>query len=152
MSRVEERLEELGYRLEGESVPKGVYVPAQRAGDLIFVSGQVPSDGAKILYQGKAGKEYTVEEAAKAAELAAVQVIQVLREAADLDRIKIVKVVGFVNSEPDFTAQPQVVNGASELFVKVFKENGPHARSAVGVAVLPGNTVVEVEAIAQILK
>lgn len=153
MSDVEKRLNALGYHLTDAAKPKGAYVPALVDKDIIYVSGQVPvADDGAFLYPGKAGKDYTLEEAKEAAEKAAVQAINALHSIADLDRIKILKVVGFVNSDPSFTNQPQVINGASELFLKVFgEENGPHARSAVGVAVLPGDSVTEVELIARIL-
>ncbi len=110
------------------------------------------SDG-KIVYQGKAGAEISLEDANKAARLCAINIISQLRDACggDLDRVvRIVKVVGFVNAVPEFTDHPKVINGASDLLVEVFGERGKHARSAVGSGSLPVNVSVEVEAIAEI--
>jgi len=113
----------------------------------------VPLKDGKIEYQGKLGKDYTVEEGAQAARICAINVVAQLKDAVggDLDRIKrIVKVVGFVNGVPDFVDHPKVINGASDLIVEIFGDKGKHARSAVGSGSLPVNVAVEVEAVAEV--
>lgn len=150
-SKIEERIKELGYVLPECPTPKHAYVPAQRSGNIVFASGQVAVVDDKFLYVGKVGAEVSEEEAYKAAEVAALRCISELKTVADLDKIKILKVVGFVNAVPEFTRQPQVIDGASKLFVNVFGENGKHARSAIGMGSLPGNLPVEVEVVAAVL-
>ena len=135
----EDKARELGIEFGSAGAPAGNYVPAVRTGNLIFVSGQIPTrpDGSRPA--GKLGANATVEEGYEAARLCGVALLARLREAAgSLDRVvRIVKVTGFVNATPDFTQQPQVVNGASDLLAAVFGEAGRHARAAVGVASLP---------------
>lgn len=124
-----------------------------RTGNLVYTAGQVPLKDGKIEYQGKLGKDYTVEQGAQAARICAINVIAQLKDAVggDLDRIKrIVKVVGFVNGVPDFVDHPKVINGASDLIVEIFGDKGKHARSAVGSGSLPVNVAVEVEAVAEV--
>lgn len=153
MSQIEKRLAELGIALPVPAKPVANYVGWARTGNLVFTAGQVTLKDGKIEYQGKLGKEFGIEDGAKAARLCALNVIAQLNEACggDLDRVKrIVKLVGFVNAVPEFTDHPKVVNGASDLMVEVFGEKGKHARSAVGMGSLPLNVAVEIEAVAEI--
>ncbi len=148
--RIDQRLQELGIELGKAAAPAANYVPWTQAGNLVFISGQVPVRQGKILYRGKVGKTVNPEEAKAAARMAAVNVLAALKAACggDLDRVKrCVKVVGFVNCVPEFDQQPMVVNGASDLFVDVFGDRGRHARSAVGANALPFDVPVEVEAV-----
>ncbi|ADU51236.1 Endoribonuclease L-PSP [Thermaerobacter marianensis DSM 12885] len=145
----ERRLEELGLELPPVAPPVAAYVPGVLQDGWLYVSGQLPLRDGQVLYRGKVGRDVTPEDAYAAARVCALNVLAVVRAVAgSLDRVRrVVKVVGFVNSAPGFTGQPQVVNGASELFGQVFGEQGRHARSAVGVAELPLDAAVEVEAI-----
>ncbi|WP_377270136.1 RidA family protein [Peterkaempfera sp. SMS 1(5)a] len=147
MSKVESRLAELGLTLPEVVPPLAAYVPAVRSGDLVLTSGQLPMTGGRMAVTGKVGGEVTAEEAKAQARICALNALAAVKSViGDLDRIEqVVKVVGFVASAPDFTGQPGVVNGASELFGEVFGDAGVHARSAVGVAVLPLDAPVEVE-------
>lgn len=148
----EERLSELGLTVPDVVAPVAAYVPAQRSGNYVYVSGQVPMRDGALVHSGKVGAEVSLEEAAECAKQCALNAIAALRSVTgELSAVKqIVKVVGFVASAPGFTAQPKVVNGASELLGSVFGDAGTHARSAVGVAVLPLDAPVEVELIAEI--
>jgi enamine deaminase RidA (YjgF/YER057c/UK114 family) len=148
----EERLAALGLTLPPVTPPAAAYVPALRTGPYIYVSGQLPIADGKLQATGKVGGEVSPEDAAGLARLCALNALAAAADVAGgLNRIKrIVKVVGFVASVPGFTGQPKVINGASELLQGVFGENGKHARSAVGVAVLPLDTPVEVELIAEV--
>jgi len=153
MGQIDTRLTELGITLPVPAKPVANYVGWVRTGNLVFTAGQVSFKDGKIEYQGKVGKDYTVEDAQKAARLCALNVIAQIKEACDgdLDRVKrIVKLVGFVNAVPDFADHPKVVNGASDVMVEVFGDKGKHARSAVGSGSLPVNVAVEVEAVAEI--
>jgi len=147
-----ERLAALGLTLPAVTAPVAAYVPAVRTGSYIYVSGQVPVADGKIAATGKAGAEVSTEDAAALARICALNALAAAADAAGgLDNIaRIVKVVGFVASAPGFNSQPQVINGASELFIEVLGEDGRHARSAVGVAELPLNVPVEVELIAEV--
>jgi enamine deaminase RidA (YjgF/YER057c/UK114 family) len=149
MSRIEERLKELSLELPQPSKPGANYAPFTTAGSLVFLSGQLCHWNGERRYIGKLGREFGLEEGQAAARLCALNLIAQARVAAggDLDRVRWVRVGGFVNSMPDFTAQPQVVNGASDLIVEVFGEAGRHARTSVGVAVLPYDVAVEVDAV-----
>ncbi|PZG42896.1 LysR family transcriptional regulator [Spongiactinospora gelatinilytica] len=148
----EERLAELGLTLPQVVPPVAAYVPALRSGDHVYVSGQVPVSGGKVLAEGKVGAEIDPDRAKELAGVCALNGLAALKSVVgDLSNVvRIVKVVGFVASDPAFTGQPQVINGASELFGEVFGEAGKHARSAVGVAALPLNVPVEVELIAEV--
>ena len=148
---VEAKLAELGLELPAVAVPAGAYVPAVVSGNLVFTAGQIPLVDGKLMATGKVGAEITPEFAKEIAQRCALNAIAAIKaEIGDLSRVKrIVKVVGFVASTPDFTGQPGVINGASELLGAVFGEAGLHARSAVGVAVLPLDAPVEVEVIAE---
>src|SRR3954452_1272934 len=153
MGQIDTRLAELGITLPVPAKPVANYVGWVRTGNLVFTAGQVSFKDGKIEYQGKVGKDYTVEDAQKAARLCALNVIAQIKEACDgdLDRVKrIVKLVGFVNAVPDFAHHPKVVNGASDVMVEVFGDKAKHARSAVGSGSLPVNVAVEVEAVAEI--
>ncbi|MBF9070673.1 RidA family protein [Streptacidiphilus fuscans] len=147
MSKVESRLAELGLELPEVAPPLAAYVPAVRTGDYVFTSGQLPMVAGKLSLTGKVGAEVTAEEAKEQAKICAVNALAAVKSLiGDLDKVeRVVKVVGFVASAPDFTGQPGVVNGASELLGAVLGEAGVHARSAVGVAVLPLDAPVEVE-------
>jgi enamine deaminase RidA (YjgF/YER057c/UK114 family) len=152
MSAVEDRLAELGLEVPPVAPPVAAYVPTARSGELVWVSGQLPVVDGSLLEKGKVGSEIDPEQAARLARRCALNAIGALKaEVGDLDRIqRIVKVVGFVASAPGFHGQPGVVNGASELLVAAFGDAGRHARSAVGVAVLPLDAPVEVELVAQV--
>jgi enamine deaminase RidA (YjgF/YER057c/UK114 family) len=147
-----ERLAELGLTLPPVVTPAGAYVPAVRTGQFIYTAGQLPVVDGKLPATGKVGAEVSPSDAAGLARTCALNALAAAAAAAGgLDAIsRIVKVVGFVASAPGFNAQPQVVNGASDLLVEVFGEDGRHARSAVGVAELPLNAPVEVELIAEV--
>ncbi|GAA0362982.1 RidA family protein [Microbispora corallina] len=152
MASPEERIADLGLTLPEVVPPLAAYVPALRTGDHVYTSGQLPMVDGKLLVTGKVGAAVSPEEAKEQARVCALNAIAAIRSVVgDLSRVvRIVKVVGFVASAPDFTGQPQVVNGASELLGEVFGEAGRHARSAVGVAVLPLDAPVEVEVVAEV--
>ncbi|HZJ05473.1 MAG TPA: RidA family protein [Nocardioidaceae bacterium] len=148
----EERLLELGLSVPEAAAPVAVYVPVVRTGDYVYTSGQLPWREGKLVATGKVGSEVTAEEAVECARECALNALAAVRaEIGELSNVKqIVKVVVFVASTPDFTGQPGVANGASELFGAVFGETGRHARSAVGVAVLPLDAPVEVELVVEV--
>jgi enamine deaminase RidA (YjgF/YER057c/UK114 family) len=152
VSTAEERLAELGLTLPTDTAPLAAYVPAVRTGNLVFTSGQLPRVGGELTHVGKVGAEVTPEQAKEAAQACALNAIAALKgEIGDLAKVRrVVKVVGFVASAPDFSGQPGVVNGASELLGQVFGDAGVHARSAVGVAALPMDVPVEVEMIVEV--
>jgi enamine deaminase RidA (YjgF/YER057c/UK114 family) len=147
MSRVEDRLAELGLTLPAVAAPVAAYVPAVRSGDLVWTSGQLPFVDGSLVATGKVGDEVDPDAAADLARVCALNALAAIKaEIGDLDAIeRVVKVVGFVASSVGFTGQPGVVNGASNLLGEVFGDLGKHARSAVGVAVLPLDAPVEVE-------
>ena len=150
----EERLRALGLELPPVAKPAGNYVPAVRAGSLLFTAGQVPLENGELRLTGKVGDDgVSVEEAQLAARLCALNALAAAAsEAGGLDRVsRIVKVVGYVASAPGFNGQPQVLNGASDLLGEVFGEAGLHARSAIGVAELPLNAPVEVELVVELV-
>ncbi|MEA5159664.1 RidA family protein [Cereibacter johrii] len=149
---IEARLAELGVTLPDAPVPAANYVPFVRTGALVHVSGQI-SQGPDGLIRGKLGADMEVAAGAAAAQACAISLLAQLRRACDgdLDRlVRVVKLVGFVNSTPDFTDQPKVINGASDFLVEVLGEAGRHARSAVSAASLPFGVAVEIEAIFEI--
>ena len=149
MSRIDDRLRELGIELPEASVPGANYVPAVRSGNLLFLTGQLSQWNGERRFVGKLGREFGVGDGQQAAQLCALNLIAHLRSAlsGDLDRVvRCVRIAGYVNSTPDFTGQSQVINGASDLFVSVFGEAGRHTRMAVGVSALPYDVAVEVEA------
>ena len=150
MGRVDDRLAELGLELPEVAAPLAAYVPAVSSGSLVFTSGQLPFVAGSLAATGKVGTGEGLVDPERAAELAATCALNALAavraEVGDLDRVvRVVKVVGFVASDPSFTGQPAVVNGASELLGQVLGDAGVHARSAVGVAALPLDAPVEVE-------
>lgn len=151
-SSPEQRLAELGLTLPSESAPLASYVPAVRTGNLVFTSGQLPRLDGELAATGKVGAEVDPEQAKELAATCALNALAAVKaEIGDLTRVRrVVKVVGFVASAPDFSGQPGVVNGASDLLGKVFGDAGVHARSAVGVAVLPLDSPVEVEIIVEV--
>lgn len=152
MSKVEERIKELGLDIPPCPRPVAAYVPAAEAGGFVFASGQTPIVDDTLVYKGRLGEEISIQDGYEAAKIAALRVIAELKAAVgDLDRIeRIVKVTGYVNSAPGFGAQPKVVNGASELLRDVFGQKGEHARIAFGVAALPDGAAVEIDLIAYV--
>ena len=148
---VEARLAALGLELPEVATPAGAYVPAVISGNLVFTAGQIPLVDGKLMAEGRLGAEIAAEAGKEIAQRCALNAIAAVKSVlGDLGRVKkVVKVVGFVASTPEFTAQPGVVNGASELLQAAFGDAGIHARSAVGVAVLPLNSPVEVELIVE---
>jgi len=152
MSQVEERLFELGLSVPEVVPPVAAYTPAVRTGSYVFTSGQLPMQSGALVATGKVGAEVSAEQAKELAAICALNAIAALKSVlGDLDKVvRIVKVVGFVASDPSFTGQPGVVNGASELLGAAFGDAGVHARSAVGVAVLPLDAPVEVELVAEV--
>jgi enamine deaminase RidA (YjgF/YER057c/UK114 family) len=149
---VGDRLTALGLTLPELVAPLAAYVPAVRSANLVWVSGQLPFVDGKLHVTGKVGADVAPGDAVGLARTCALNALAALKaEVGDLDRVeRIVKVVGFVASAPDFTGQPAVINGASELLAEVFGDAGRHARSAVGVAALPLDAPVEVELVAQV--
>jgi enamine deaminase RidA (YjgF/YER057c/UK114 family) len=146
---VEARIQELGFELPQAPTPAGSYVPAKISGNLVFTAGQLPLVGGQLMETGKLGKDLEAERGYELAQRCALNALAAIKGViGDLDRITdIVKVVGFVASTTEFTKQPAVINGASELLMEIFGEKGVHARSAVGVPVLPLDSPVEVELI-----
>lgn len=149
---IEDRLASLGITLPSPPAPAGSYVPVVISHNLAFVAGQIPTEAGQIKFKGKVGKDITIEAGREAARLCTINALAQLRSAlGNLDRIKrVVKVTGFVNCDPSFADQPKVINGASDLLVQVFGENGRHARAAVGVSSLPLDSAVEVEFIVEV--
>ena len=152
MSAVEDRLAELGLSVPEVAKPVAAYVPALRSGNYVLTSGQLPTRSGELMATGKVGAEVSEEEAFACAQQCALNAIAAVKaEIGDLDLVKrVVKVVAFVASTTDFTGQPRVANGASELFGTVFGDAGVHARSAVGVPVLPLDAPVEVEVMVEV--
>ena len=149
---IKEKLAEIGLTLPIAAAPVAAYVPAVRSGNLVFTAGQLPIVDGKVVITGKVGAEVTPEQAKEMAQICALNALAAISLVADIDQIeRIVRVGGFVNGVPGFVAIPQVINGASELLIKLFGEvNGKHARTAIGVAELPLNAPVEVEMVVQL--
>jgi enamine deaminase RidA (YjgF/YER057c/UK114 family) len=147
MGKIESRINELKLTLPDTPKPVAAYISAKQAGKLVFTAGQLPMVNGELISKGLLGQDVEIEEANKAARICTLNALAAIKGViGDLDRIKqIVRVVGYVASVPTFTQQPAVVNGASELLLEIFGENGKHARSAVGMAVLPLNASVEIE-------
>jgi len=147
MSKIENTLKEIGLILPGAPKPVAAYIPAKQTGKLVFTAGQLPMVNGELISKGLLGQDVEIDEANKAARICTLNALAAIKGViGDLDRIKqIVRVVGYVASVPTFTHQPAVVNGASELLLEIFGEAGKHARSAVGMAVLPLNASVEIE-------
>ncbi|MDD2360085.1 MAG: RidA family protein [Syntrophaceticus schinkii] len=148
----EQRCEQLGIKLPEVSKPVASYVATVLSGNLLFVSGQLCTVAGEFKYKGKVGKEVSLDDACQAARASTINALATIKqEIGSLNKVKrVVKVVGFVASAPDFFDQPKVINGASDLLLEVFGEKGKHARSAVGVAALPFNVPVEVELIVEV--
>lgn len=145
------RLSELGLSLPPVASPAGAYIPARRSGNLVFTAGQVPFVDGKVAATGKVGAAVSAGQAYDLARVCTLNALAAVDGLVGLDTVTgVVKVVGFVASDPSFTGQPGVVNGASDLLGEVFGEPGAHARSAVGVAVLPLDVPVEVELVVEV--
>ena len=147
MGNIENKLNSLGIQLPETPKPLAAYLPAKQTGNLVFTAGQLPMVDGNLIATGLLGKDIEVEAAKAAAKICVINALSAVKGViGDLDKIKqVVRVVGYVASMPDFTQQPAIVNGASELLLEVFGETGRHARSAIGVAVLPLNAAVEIE-------
>ncbi len=152
MRTPEERLADLGLSVPEVAKPVAAYVPAVRSGSYVYTSGQLPMRDGKLITTGKVGGEVTSEQGVECARQCALNALAAVRaEVGDLSAVKrVVKVVAFVASTPDFTGQPAIANGVSELLGEVFGEAGRHARSAVGVSVLPLDAPVEVELLVEV--
>ena len=146
-SKIELILRDLNLSLPEAPKPVAAYIPAKQTGKLVFTAGQLPMVNGELISKGLLGQDVEIDEANKAARICTLNALAAIKGViGDLDRIKqIVRVVGYVASVPTFTQQPAVVNGASELLLEIFGEAGKHARSAVGMAVLPLNASVEIE-------
>jgi enamine deaminase RidA (YjgF/YER057c/UK114 family) len=148
----EERLAELGLTIPPVAAPVAAYVPAVRTGSYVYTAGQLPLRDGELMHTGKVGAGVSPEEGYECARQCALNALAAISsQVGDLSAItRVVKLVGFVSSDPAFTAQPQVVNGASEMLVQIFGDIGQHARSAVGVPVLPLDAPVEVELVVEV--
>ena len=149
---IKEKLAELGLTLPVAAAPVAAYVPAVKTGNLVFTAGQLPIVDGKVVITGKVGAEVTPEQAKDMAQICALNALAAISLVADIDQIeRVIRVGGFVNGVSGFVAIPQVVNGASELLIKLFGDvNGKHARTAIGVAELPLNAPVEIEMVVQL--
>lgn len=150
--KIERKIKELGLIIPEAPKPIAEYIPAKKISNLVFTSGQGPVKDGKFVYVGKIGAEVSLKEGYESAKICAINCLAAIKSLiGSLDNIdEIVKIKGYVNSTSDFYQQPEVVNGASELIVKIFGEKGKHARSALGTSVLPGNIPVELEMIVSI--
>ena len=150
---IEQRLKELSIELDEASVPAGSYVPYVVTNNLVFISGQLPFINGALTIKGRVGEDVTIDDAIKMSEACAKALLSWLKAACNgkFDRVKkVVKLGGFETSSPDFTDQPKVINGASDLIVNIFGDKGKHARFAVGVAALPLNVPVEIDGVFEI--
>jgi len=145
--KIEQKIEQLGHKLPEVPEPLGVYIPALKVSDILFLTGVIPEVDGEVKYKGKLGKDLTIKEGYEAAKICALNALAVAKNyLGDLDRIeRIIKVIGYINSAQGFINQPKVLNGTSEFFVKIFGEKGQHVRLAIGVAELPANACIEVE-------
>lgn len=152
MANYEQRLKELSITLPTIPPPAGAYIPAVQSGNLVFCSGQGPFQEGKFAYLGQVGKDLSMEDGYRAARIAALNCLaEITSVIGSVNKIKrVVHVRGFVNSAPDFHDQPKVVNGASELLIEIFGDNGKHARAALGTSNLPANIPVEVEMVVEV--
>lgn len=153
MSVIDARLSELGLTLPQAAAPAANYVPYVQSGNLVFVSGQITLENGDLKFVGRVGEDFTTEQAYEAAKLCGLNLIAQVKAACggDLDRVtRVVRLGGFVNCTPDFTDQPKVINGASDLMAEVFGDAGKHARAAVGVNSLPLGVAVEVDGVFEI--
>lgn len=148
----EQKLTSLGLVLPELPKPVANYVSYKRAGDMLYLSGQGPRRNDGVMHTGKVGKDVTTKQAYEHAKLVGLGLLAAMRQATgDLSKVEVIKVLGMVNGVPEFTEQPAVINGCSDLFVEVLGDNGRHARSAVGMGSLPMNITVEIEAVCRIL-
>jgi enamine deaminase RidA (YjgF/YER057c/UK114 family) len=149
---VEEKIKDLGLEIPEPAKPLAAYIPALKVDNLVFTAGQVPLKNGELLYKGKVGRDISEEDGKAAAEICILNCLAAVKGVVgDLNKIeRVVKITVFVNSTDGFMNQPQVANGASELLLKIFGENGKHARSAVGVNALPRGAAVEVEMIVKL--
>ena len=152
--KTEQRLQELGIELATPTSPMANYVNAVRTGNLLYLAGKGPGLPGKPLPTGKVGRDFTVEQAYEHAKLVGLGLLAAAKQAAggSLDKVEVLKVLGMVNAVPEFTDQPKVINGCSDLFVAVLGERGRHARSAVGMGSLPVNIPVEIEAVMRVVE
>lgn len=153
MSTIDARLAELGLTLPQAAAPAANYVPYVQSGNLVFVSGQITLKDGALQYVGRVGQDFTTEQAYEAAKLCGLNLIAQVKAACggDLDRVKrVVRLGGFVNCTSEFTDQPKVINGASDLMAQVFGDKGKHARAAVGVNTLPLGVAVEIEGVFEV--
>ncbi|TBL76007.1 RidA family protein [Paenibacillus thalictri] len=152
MGIISERLKSMGIELPTPGAPAAMYIPAVTVGNLVYTSGNDCRINGKLIYEGKLGREVTIEQGQQAARQTMINLLGVLQwHLGDLDRVeRVVKLLAFVNSADGFADQPYVINGASELLEQVFGESGKHARSAIGTSDLPFNTPVEIEMIVQL--
>jgi enamine deaminase RidA (YjgF/YER057c/UK114 family) len=150
---IEEKLKTLGVTLPNPPTPAGSYVPAIKTGNLLFISGQIPMEDGKVIFTGKVTNE-NIETAKKSAKMCAINLLaQMKRELGSLDKVtKIVRISGFINSDPEFYQHPKIINEASDLFFEIFGDKGKHSRIAVGVACLPLNAMTEIDAIVEFLE
>ena len=147
---IEEKIKSLKITLPNPPTPAGSYIPAVKTGNLLFISGQIPMEEGKVLFTGKVSDD-NLETAQKSAKMCAINLLaQMKRELGDLDKVtRIVRLSGFVNSDPEFYQHPKVINAASDLIFEIFGDKGKHSRIAVGVACLPLNSMTEIDAIVE---
>ena len=150
---IEEKIKSLEITLPNPPTPAGSYIPAIKTGNLLFISGQIPMEDGKVLFTGKVSDD-NLETAQKSAKMCAINLLaQMKRELGDLDNVtRIVRLSGFVNSDPEFYQHPKVINAASDLFFEIFGDKGKHSRIAVGVACLPLNSMTEIDAVIEFLE
>jgi enamine deaminase RidA (YjgF/YER057c/UK114 family) len=148
---IEGKIKDLGIELPVPPTPAGSYIPVVKTGNLLFISGQIPMESGKVVFTGKVSDE-NLEVAQKSARMCAINIVaQIKREIGDLDKVtKIVRLSGFVNSSPEFTQHPKVINAASDLIFEIFGDKGKHSRIAVGVASLPLGSMTEIDAIIEV--
>ena len=148
---IDEKIKSLGINLPIPPSPAGSYIPVVKSGNLLYVSGQIPMEDGKVAFTGKVS-DTNIETAQKSARICAINILaQLKKELGDLEKIsRIVRLSGFVNSVPEFTQQPKIINAASDLFYEIFGECGKHSRIAVGVSSLPLNSMTEIDAIVEI--
>ncbi len=148
---IEGKIKDLGIELPVPPTPAGSYIPVVKTGNLLFISGQIPMESGKVVFTGKVSDE-NLEVAQKSARMCAINIVaQIKREIGDLDKVtKIVRLSGFVNSYPEFTQHPKVINAASDLIFEIFGDKGKHSRIAVGVASLPLGSMTEIDAIIEV--
>ena len=148
---IEEKIKELGIELPSPPTPAGSYIPVVKTGNLLFISGQIPMENGKVVFSGKVS-DNNLDVAQKSARMCAINILaQIKREVGNLDKVsRIVRLSGFVNSSPEFTQHPKVINAASDLIFEIFGDKGKHSRIAVGVASLPLGAMTEIDAIIEI--